>query len=208
MFNNRLASPSAAPTTSSRAFSENAKAGNAFANARENNSAKSSSASGLRTYTAARDSNAPLTSNDGFSVVAPIKVTSPRSTNGRNASCCALLKRWTSSTNRMVARPDCWRTFSACATASRISLTPDRTAESAMNSASNAFAIKRASVVLPTPGGPHRIIECNFPDSYATRSGLSGPSRCRCPTTSSSFCGRINSANGAAGCLASNRSVI
>ena len=34
-----------------------------------------------------------------------------------------------------------------------------------MNSASKAFAISRARVVLPTPGGPHRIIECGLPDS-------------------------------------------
>ena len=54
-----------------------------------------------------------------------------------------------------------------------------------MKSSPNAFAISRASVVLPTPGGPHRIIECGRPDSKATRSGLPGPSRCDWPTTSS-----------------------
>ena len=57
------------------------------------------------TYTAARESSAEFTSNDGFSVVAPTKVKRPCSTYGRNASCCALLKRCTSSTKRMVARP-------------------------------------------------------------------------------------------------------
>ena len=64
----------------------------------------------------------------------------------------------------------------ACArsTASRMSLTPPSTAEIAMNCASKASAISRASVVLPTPGGPHRIIECSRPDSNATRSGLPG----------------------------------
>ena len=40
-----------------------------------------------------RESSAEITSNDGFSVVAPIRMMSPRSTYGRNASCCALLKR-------------------------------------------------------------------------------------------------------------------
>ena len=35
----------------------------------------------------ARDSSAPLTSNDEFSVVAPISVTSPSSTAGSSASC-------------------------------------------------------------------------------------------------------------------------
>ena len=43
-----------------------------------------------------------------------------------------------------------------------------------MNSALNASAISRASVVLPTPGGPHRIIECGLPDANATASGLPG----------------------------------
>ena len=51
----------------------------------------------------------------------------------------------------------------------------------AMNWASKASAIRRASVVLPMPGGPHRIIECRRPDSKATRSGLPGPSRCCWP---------------------------
>ena len=48
--------------------------------------------------------------------------------------------------------------------ASRMSFTPDNTADSGTNSASKAEAIRRASVVLPTPGGPHRIIECSLPD--------------------------------------------
>ena len=54
-----------------------------------------------------------------------------------------------------------------------------------MNSALNASAISRASVVLPTPGGPHRIIECGLPAANATASGLPGASRCRWPITSS-----------------------
>ena len=44
-----------------------------------------------------------------------------------------------------------------------------------MNSASTAPAISRASVVLPTPGGPHRIIECSRPDSNAIAQRLAGP---------------------------------
>ena len=39
------------------------------------------------------------------SVVAPINTMSPASTRGRKASCCALLKRWISSTNRIVLLP-------------------------------------------------------------------------------------------------------
>ncbi len=124
----------------------------------------------------ARESSAELTSNDGFSVVAPMKVKSPDSTCGRNASCWLLLKRWTSSTKTTVGRPVV-RAACARSTASRMSLTPPSTADMAMNCASNASAIRRASVVLPTPGGPHRIIECSRPDSKATRNGLPGPSR-------------------------------
>ena len=49
--------------------------------------------SGLRTKTRDLESNAEVTSNDGFSVVAPTSVMSPDSTRGRKASCCALLNR-------------------------------------------------------------------------------------------------------------------
>ena len=57
------------------------------------------------TYTRARDSSALMTSNDGFSVVAPMKVSVPSSTYGRNVSCCALLNRCTSSRNNTLRRP-------------------------------------------------------------------------------------------------------
>ena len=61
-----------------------------------------------------------------------------------------------------------------------------------------AAAMAMQSAVLPTPGGPQRIIECSRPDSKATRSGLPGPSRWRWPITSSSDFGRSLSASGAA----------
>src|SRR5438034_4231586 len=148
-----------------------------------------------------------MSSNDGFSVVAPIKVSSPRSTNGRNASCCALLKRCTSSTKSIVCRPDCASTASACATASRMSFTPASTAEMERKSALNASAISRASEVLPVPGGPQRIIECGLPELKATASGLPRPSRCRWPMNSASVFGRNRSASGVAGLATANRSV-
>ena len=47
----------------------------------------------------------------------------------------------------------------AFSTASRISFTPPSTAEIEMNGSPKASAINLASVVLPTPGGPHKIIE-------------------------------------------------
>src|SRR2546425_3987378 len=136
-----------------------------------------------------------------------MNVSSPRSTNGRNASCCALLKRCTSSTKRIVCLPDCASVASARATASRMSLTPARTAEMAMKSALKASAISRASEVFPDPGGPHRIIECGLPDANATASGLPGPNRWRWPTTSSIVFGRSRSASGGAGVASGNRSV-
>ena len=80
------------------------------------------------TNTFDRDSSAALTSNDGFSVVAPMRTMSPASTRGRNASCCALLKRWISSMKTIVRRPVARRRRSASAITSRISLMPDSTA--------------------------------------------------------------------------------
>src|SRR5690606_10728390 len=53
------------------------------------------------------------------------------------------------------------------------------------------------SVVLPTPGGPQKIMECGRRASNATRKGLSGPSKCDCPMTSSILRGRSLSASGA-----------
>ena len=45
-----------------------------------------------------------MTSKEGFSVVAPIRMMVPSSTCGRKASCWALLNRWISSINNRV----CW----------------------------------------------------------------------------------------------------
>ena len=47
----------------------------------------------FKTNTLHLESKALLISNDGFSVVAPIKTIEPFSTNGKKASCWALLKR-------------------------------------------------------------------------------------------------------------------
>ena len=52
-----------------------------------------SAVSGCSTNTFDRESSAEFTSNDGFSVVAPMSTMSPASTWGRKASCCARLKR-------------------------------------------------------------------------------------------------------------------
>ena len=87
-----------------------------------------------------------------------------------------------------------------------MSFTPASTAEMAMNRLSVALAARRPRVVLPTPGGPQRMNECNLPASNARRSGLPGPSKCRCPTNSSSALGRRSSAKGGLGFVV-NRSV-
>ena len=73
-----------------------------------------------------------MTSKDGFSVVAPMSRMLPFSTKGRKASCCALLKRWISSTNRMVFSPKRRLSSAFCMTC-RISLMPLVTAEKSMN---------------------------------------------------------------------------
>ena len=172
----RRASPSAVPITILRASSVSSNPGNSRSNARSMSSETSSADKGSRTYTAERLSNAELTSKEGFSVVAPTKMKSPDSTCGKNASCWLLLKRCTSSTKTNVGICRCVIVTRASSTASRISLTPLRTAEIAINGSPNASAMRRASVVFPTPGGPQRIIECGRCVSNATRKGCPGPS--------------------------------
>ena len=165
------------------------------ATARRNSPSICSVDSACSTYTRVRESSGAITSNEGFSVVAPIKVMFPASTCGRNASCCALLKRCTSSTKTMVRLPAC-RVRSAAAITSLISLIPVSTALNAINSDCVIRAISRASVVLPHPGGPHKIIEPISSRSICVRSGFPGPSNASCPVNSSSVRGRIRSASG------------
>jgi hypothetical protein len=63
-----------------------------------------SSVRASRRTTRARDRRALTTPNDGFSVVAPTRVTVPASTWGRSASCWVFENRWISSMNRSVRR--------------------------------------------------------------------------------------------------------
>ena len=98
--------------------------------------ARSSGVSVSSTNTRVRDSSAPTISNEGFSVVAPTSVTVPLSTCGRKASCCPRLKRWISSTNRIVPRPSSSRRSAASATISRTRGTPSVTAENGTNARS------------------------------------------------------------------------
>ena len=113
----------------------------------------SSSDRAFRVNTRVLERSAEITSNEGFSVVAPISVTVPFSTCGRNASCCALLNRWISSTKRIVRRPS-RRVRSAATMISLISLIP---ASTALNGTKFDFVMRamiRASVVFPRPEAP------------------------------------------------------
>src|ERR1700676_1415628 len=163
--------------------------------ARRNSSAIKGVGSAARMYTFVRDNSGEITSNEGFSVVAPINVMCPASTYGKNASCCALLNRCTSSTNTIVRCPD--RDLrSATAITSFISLIPASTALNDTNSERVSRAINRASVVFPHPGGPHTGIDPISSFSIFVRTGSLVLSRFPCPINSSNVRGRIRSANG------------
>ena len=58
---------------------------------------RSSLLKGFSVYTWQRESKAGITSKLGFSVVAPMRVTHPRSTASSRESCWVLLNRWISS---------------------------------------------------------------------------------------------------------------
>ena len=88
-----------------RASASSGRARPASASARSSSSSSAASSSRRSTSTWQRDSSAPFSAKDGFSVVAPTRVTVPSSTTGRKPSCCARLKRWISSTNSSVPCP-------------------------------------------------------------------------------------------------------
>ena len=198
------ASPSAVPARKARASSSASafqpprpRSGSASAWRRTRRS--SSPPSGFRTTTRERESSAPLTSNDGFSVVAPMRTMSPDSTWARRASCCPLLNRWISSMKTTVRRPSRRRRSSAARRTSRTSFTPDRTALIASKWAFVRRRITKARVVLPEPGGPQRMSERSWSCSIARRRGRPGPSTSSWPRISSSVRGRTRSASGASG---------
>ena len=58
------------------------------------------------------------------------------------------------------------------------------------------FAMTRAKVVLPVPGGPERIIEDSWSFCMARLSRRPGPTMCSCPANSSMLRGRIRDASG------------
>ena len=148
--------------------------------------------------TRARERSAALSSNEGFSVVAPTSTTVPSSITGRKESCCARLKRWISSTKSSVCRPLARLSRAASNTRFR-SATPENTAEICSKARFVSPASKRATVVLPVPGGPQKIIEPSEPERIIRVSAPSSPVRCSWPTTSSRCVGRSRSASGRPG---------
>ena len=74
--------------------------------------------------------------------------------------------------------------------------TPEVTALKFMNFALVDCANMLASVVLPLPGGPHKISDGKVPFPTLLRRGLSGPIISDWPTNSSKVSGRILEASG------------
>ena len=145
--------------------------------ARVSSASRASVESGRKTSTRARDKSDALSSNEGFSVVAPMSVIEPSSITGRKESCCARLKRWISSTNNSVPRP-CERRVRAASKIFFNSATPVWIAETWTKASLRAAPISRATVVLPLPGGPQKIIEPSAGDASRRVSAPSGPVRC------------------------------
>ncbi len=81
--------------------------------------------------------------------------------------------------------------------AARTSLTPAVTALSSTKRRPEAPLTSAAIVVLPVPGGPHRITELVPEPSISRRNGEPGATRSAWPTSSDSSRGRIRTASGA-----------
>ena len=139
-------------------------------------------------------------------MVAPMRIMLPFSTNGRKASCWALLKRWISSTKSTVRCPILLAS-SAWFMTSRISLIPLVTALKLINWAFVLPAIMLARVVFPTPGGPQKIMEEIWSFSISCRRIFPFPSRCSWPAKSSRESGRSLVARGADCPLSSNNDI-
>ena len=186
------------PMSASRAWPSSGRGLPITRSARSSSASSASDPSGRKTSTRARDNKAALSSNDGFSVVAPISVIEPSSITGRKESCCARLKRWISSTNRSVPCP-CERRMRAASKIFFNSATPVWIAESCTNVSLREAPMRRATVVLPLPGGPQKIIEPSEGAASRRVSAPFGPVRCSWPETSASVIGLSRSASGAGG---------
>jgi hypothetical protein len=132
--------------------------------------------------------------NDGFSVVAPMRVIVPFSTSASRASCCAFDQRCNSSTNRIVPALRSRAAFAARLSSSRSSATPLLAAESVRKRRRVEPATQLAKLVFPQPGGPHKMSDGSW---SAARAPLSTASRASpCPKRSATRLGRMRSASG------------
>ena len=114
----------------------------------------------------------------------------PASTCGRKASCCALLKRWISSTNRIVPRPQSSRRPARLgddlADARHAFASPR---ENGTNSRSVYVRDQaRERRLARARAGPRRPSSRRVPFSIASRSGLPGASRCALPDDTRRAC--------------------
>ena len=167
------------------------------ATARSSSSPTASSSRACRPRTRLRLSSGATTEKLGFSVVAPTSSTTRSSTAASSASCWVRENRWISSMNSTVRRgSEAARRRRATSMTPRTSLTPALSADSASNARPVAWEIRRASVVLPVPGGPCSTTDAGAAPSTRRRSGAPGASRWSWPTTSSRLAGRIRTASG------------
>ena len=90
----------------------------------------------------------------------------------------------------------------ASANTLRKSATPENTADNGTKVCSVKSASRRAIVVLPLPGGPHRTMLARRPWCTMRPIGPAAASRWSCPTTSSNVAGRSRSASGRGACPA------
>ena len=155
----------------------------------------SSGCIGSRIYVRQRERRALITVKLGFSVVAPIRVMIHFSTHGRRTSCWLFIHLWISSRKRIV----CFHAekfFCAFAMIFTTSSFFARTAERWKNSPWSEFAMTRAILVFPHPGGHHKRREGRRHASINLRIGFPSPIRFDCPTRSSRDSGRSRDARG------------
>ena len=101
-----------------------------------------------------RDKSGLLTSKNGFSVVAPMRIIVPSSTQGNNTSCWLLLKRWISSRNNIVLCCNDRTRLRASSMMLRNSPIPALVAFKFTKWLLLTLAMIPASVVFPVPQGP------------------------------------------------------
>ena len=137
--------------------------------------AQSPATSGSKRNSVERLSSGAFSAKKGFSVVAPMSTTVPSSTPGRRASCWALVKRWISSRNRIVPGPRLPRAPARVLERLTHLLHAGRRPPRAARRPCRGSATRRATVVLPVPGGPKKIAEESRSASTSRRSGAPGP---------------------------------